>query len=104
MSDFKLTSGCVNEEGGLSIMYFLPNQGRGEWEGGLLWCKENTSGAVRRDCQLKVGQVDYDRFQQDDPPPFYDLNTQRFDRPMTITEKTLERAKCEKRKERELND
>ena len=46
-----------------------------------------------RVCTLKVGDVDYGRFKDDDPPPFYDLGAQRYDRPMNAAEKLAERQR-----------
>ena len=49
-----------------------------------------TAGSVVKDCTLKVGDFDYAVFQPNDPPPFYELKAQRYDRPMTVSEKRSE--------------
>ena len=74
-------------------MWFLPRQGTGEWQGGPKWVTEGTAGAQAVDITLKVGDVDHGLFQRDDPPPFYDLQARRFDRPMTAREITSERKR-----------
>ena len=74
-------------------MWYLPGKGTGEWRGGPKWVPEGTDGAVQLDMKLKVEDIDYGRFKDDDPPPFYDLNAQRVDRPMTASEITVERER-----------
>ena len=89
LRDSKLLPGCVGPHE--ALMWYLPGQGSGEWRGGPKWVIEGTVGAICKDFTLSVGDVDYARFQPDDPPPFYDLKAQRYDRDMTATEKQLER-------------
>ena len=89
LRDSKLVKGCVGNI--VAVMYYLPGQGVGEWQNGPKWVPEGTNGAVEKVCTLKDGDIDHGQFQPDDPPPFYELDAQRYDRPMTDTEKREER-------------
>ena len=91
LRDSKIIEGCIGDHP--ALMWYLPGQGTGEWRGGPKWVPEGTKRAVARDCKLKVGEIDYGRFKDDDPPPFYELNAQRYDRPMTRAEIIVERQR-----------
>ena len=91
LRDSTIVEGCVGNNS--AILWYLPGRGTGEWEGGPKWLENEKAGAVMRVCTLKVGDVDYGKFRDDDPPPFYDLGAQRYDRPMTALEKIAERAR-----------
>ena len=58
-----------------------------------MWVPEGIAGAQTVDITLKVGDIDHGLFQPDDPPPFYDLQARRFDRPMTAREIASERTR-----------
>lgn len=87
----KIIPGCIGPNP--ALMWCLPGQGTGEWEGGPKWVTEHTAGAVTIDITLKVGDIDYGVYQEDDPPPFYDLKARRHDRPMTAREIVCERSR-----------
>ena len=72
----------------------LPGRGTGEWEGGPKWLSNEEPGAIMKVCTLKVGDVDYGKFRDDDPPPFYDIKTQRYDRTISESEKISARTRC----------
>ena len=91
LRDSVLVEGCIGPN--VAIMWYLPGQGTGEWEGGPRWVLEGTAGSVAFDCSLKVGDIDTGKFRDTDPPPFYDLQAQRFDRDMTAIEVIAERAR-----------
>ena len=100
LRDSKLIPGCVGVFN--AVMWYIPNRGVAEWEGGPKWVKEGTAGAVSKYCTLKVGDIDYAVFQPDDPPPFYELKAQRYDRPMTVSEKRAELARRAQLRETKL--
>ena len=100
LRDSKLVKGCVGNIA--AVMYYLPGEGVGEWQNGPRWVPEGTDGAVTKVFTLKDGDVDHGRFQPDDPPPFYDLKAQRYDRPMTQREKREERARRRRRSDVKL--
>ena len=85
LRDSKLVDGCVGPNP--AMMWYLPCESVDE---GVKWVSKGTEGAVGHDCTLKTGDVDYGRFQKDDPPPFYDLDAQKYDRVMTAAEKAVE--------------
>ena len=87
----RIIPGCIGPN--RAVMWCKPGQGTGEWQGGAKWVPEGTEGAVEVDITLKVGDTDYGLFQEDDPPPFYDLNARRHDRPMTFREIHKERTR-----------
>lgn len=85
LRDSKIIDGCVgNHE---ATMWYIPGLGK---DGGPKWVSEGTPGSIAREFTLKVGDTDYGQFQMDDPPPFYDLDAEKSDRPMTVTEKAAE--------------
>ena len=67
LRDSKIIEGCIGANP--ALMWYLPGQGTGEWRGGPKWVSEGTAGAVELDCKLKLGDIDYGFFQDDDPPP-----------------------------------
>ena len=89
LRDSKLVDGCVGHNP--ALMWYLPGEGE---DGGAKWVPKGTGGAVEHDCTLKTGDVDYGHFQKDDPPPFYDLDAQKYDRVMTAAEKAVEMDRC----------
>ena len=84
LRDSTMLEGCIGPHA--AIVWFLPG-GHGEES---KWVSEGTAGAVAKVCTLTVGDVDYGKFQDDDAPPFYDLNAEKNDRPMTVKEKRKE--------------
>ena len=88
LRDSTMLEGCIGSHA--AIMWFLTGR-RGR---GPTWVSEGTPDAVAKVCTLTVGDVDYAKFQDDDPPPFYDLNAEKYDRPMTVEEKTQEVNRC----------
>ena len=68
-------------------MWYLPGHD------GPKWVCEGTTGSISREFTLKTGDVDYGRFQMNDPPPFYDLGAEKNDRPMTAREKSVEKQR-----------
>ena len=91
LRDSTLVDGCVGPNA--ATLWCIPGKGSGEWRDGPKWLQEEVPGAVLKTFTLAVGDVDYGRFCADDPPPFYDLKAQRYDRPMTATEKNAERSR-----------
>ena len=91
LRDSRLVEGCVGPNS--AVLWYFDGKGTGEWEGGPEWLEEEKPGASMRVCTLKVGDVDYGRFKDGDPPPFYDLGAQRYDRPMNAAEKFAERQR-----------
>ena len=91
LRDSTIVEGCVGNK--TAILWYLPGRGTGEWEGGPKWLANEQSGAVMKVCTLKVGDVDFSKFRDDDPPPFYDIEAQRYDRPMSERKKISERIR-----------
>lgn len=87
LRDSKLIDGCVGTND--AIMWYLP----GHEHGDCTWVTEGTTGAIAHNFTLKTGDIDYGRFQIDDPPPFYELSAEKHDRAMTHKEKAVELAR-----------
>ena len=90
-------------------MYYIPRKGTGEWVRGPKWVKERCRGAREKNMALKPGQRITNVFGPNDPPPWYDLNAQRYPRARTddeILQETVRRKKARKKylRKKQLDD
>ena len=61
-------------------MFYIPKQGKGQWQDGPKWVSKPCKGARELDLSLKPDDVIHNVFQHNDPPPWYDLKAPRYDR------------------------
>lgn len=98
--DSEIIDGCIGKMP--AVLWYLPGEGTGEWEDGPKWVPVGTKNAVCKVFTLKVGDIDHRVFQENDPPPFYDLDAPRRDRPMTRAEKTAEQQRRHSKQQSKL--
>ena len=78
LRDSTVLPGVLGEFAVPAKMHYVPRQGTGEWEHGPKWVKERCRGSRMKNMALKPGQQISNVFGPNDPPPWYDLNAQRF--------------------------
>ena len=64
-------------------MHYIPKEGTGEWDKGHKWVEKRCAGSRQKNMALKPGQRIRNVFGPNDPPPWYDLDAQRFPRART---------------------
>ena len=101
--------GTLGEFSVPATMLYVPRKGRGQWKRGPKWVAKRCTGVREKDMSLKEGQTISNIFNPEDPPPWYDLNAQRYPRARTddeILQETARRKKARKKylRKKQLDD
>ena len=83
-------------------MYYIPGKGTGQWKNGPKWVDKPCAGSREKNMALKPGQRISNIFGPDDPPPWYDLNAQRFPRARNADEIRQETNRRKKARQKYL--
>ena len=83
-------------------MYYIPGKGTGQWKKGPKWVDKPCVGSREVDMALKPGQRISNIFGPNDPPPWYDLNAQRFPRARNADEILQETNRRKKARQKYL--
>ena len=83
-------------------MHYIPGKGTGEWKKGPKWVDKPCAGSRVKYMGLKPGQRISNVFGPNDPPPWYDLDAQRFPRARNGDEILQETNRREKARQKYL--